>query len=72
MGEVWLGTDEVLGRQVAVKLLKAELADDGTFRTRFETEARNAAACSTPASPASSTTARPRRGTARACRAPTW
>jgi tRNA A-37 threonylcarbamoyl transferase component Bud32 len=44
MGEVWQATDTVLGREVAVKLLKREYADDPTFRSRFETEARNAAA----------------------------
>jgi tRNA A-37 threonylcarbamoyl transferase component Bud32 len=48
MGEVWRATDEVLGRQVAVKLLKTEYADDATFRSRFETEARNAAALHHP------------------------
>jgi eukaryotic-like serine/threonine-protein kinase len=48
MGEVWRATDLVLGREVAVKLLKAEYADDPTFRSRFETEARNAAALHHP------------------------
>ncbi len=48
MGEVWRATDTVLGRTVAVKLLKAEYADDATFRSRFETEARHAAALSHP------------------------
>lgn len=48
MGEVWRATDTVLGRQVAVKLLKPEYADDPTFRTRFETEARHAAALHHP------------------------
>jgi serine/threonine protein kinase len=48
MGEVWRATDTVLGRQVAVKLLKAEFADDPTFRSRFETEARHAAALQHP------------------------
>jgi serine/threonine protein kinase len=43
MGEVWRGTDTVLGRPVAVKLLKQEHADDAVFRSRFETEAHNAA-----------------------------
>jgi tRNA A-37 threonylcarbamoyl transferase component Bud32 len=44
MGEVWRATDTVLGRTVAVKLLKTEYADDAGFRARFETEARHAAA----------------------------
>ncbi len=42
MGEVWRGTDTVLSRPVAVKVLKPEYADDALFRTRFETEARHA------------------------------
>ncbi|NYD39961.1 protein kinase domain-containing protein [Nocardioides panaciterrulae] len=42
MGEVWRGTDTVLGREVAIKLLKHEYADDASFRSRFETEARHA------------------------------
>lgn len=44
MGVVWKATDTVLGRVVAVKLLKAEYADDATFRSRMEVEARHAAA----------------------------
>ncbi|MFW6773236.1 serine/threonine-protein kinase [Nocardioides sp. CPCC 205120] len=48
MGEVWRAEDTVLGRTVAVKLLKAEYADDPSFRGRFETEARNAAALHHP------------------------
>src|SRR5687768_18057962 len=44
MGEVWRATDTVLGREVAVKVLKPEYADDPTFRSRFEAEARHAAA----------------------------
>ncbi len=48
MGEVWRGTDTTLGREVAVKLLKHEYADDPTFRARFETEARHAASLHHP------------------------
>ena len=48
MGEVWRATDTVLGREVAVKVLKSEYAGDPTFRSRFETEARNAAALHHP------------------------
>ncbi len=44
MGEVWRAEDTVLDREVAVKVLKQEYADDPTFRARFEAEARNAAA----------------------------
>ena len=48
MGEVWRAEDTVLGRAVAVKLLKPEYADDPRFRERFETEARHAAALHHP------------------------
>ena len=48
MGEVWRATDTSLDRPVAVKLLKHEYADDATFRSRFETEARHAAALQHP------------------------
>jgi eukaryotic-like serine/threonine-protein kinase len=44
MGEVWRAEDTVLDREVAVKVLKHEYADDPTFRARFEAEARHAAA----------------------------
>ena len=44
MGEVWRATDTALDRPVAIKLLKHEYADDATFRSRFEVEARHAAA----------------------------
>lgn len=39
MAEVWLGADEVLGRQVAVKLLHPNLATDDTFVHRLRREA---------------------------------
>ena len=48
MGEVWQAHDSVLGRDVAVKVLKAEYAADPGFRARFSTEARNAAALHHP------------------------
>ncbi|TIC89093.1 serine/threonine protein kinase [Nocardioides sp. GY 10113] len=48
MGVVWRATDMRLGRTVAVKVLKSEYAEDITFRTRFETEARSAAALHHP------------------------
>ena len=46
MGEVWEATDTVLNRQVALKVLKKEYADDATFRARFDAEAKHAAALS--------------------------
>ncbi|GAA1512884.1 serine/threonine-protein kinase [Nocardioides humi] len=48
MGVVWRGTDTRLSRPVAVKVLKPEYADDATFRSRFEGEARSAAALHHP------------------------
>ncbi|WP_183408255.1 serine/threonine-protein kinase [Nocardioides pocheonensis] len=48
MGEVWLAHDEVLHRDVAVKYLKHEYADDEGFRTRFLQEARSAASLQHP------------------------
>ena len=43
MGEVWRARDTLLGREVAVKVLKREYAEDPTFRERFAAEARHAA-----------------------------
>jgi eukaryotic-like serine/threonine-protein kinase len=40
MGEVWRATDEVLSREVAVKILRPELAEDEAFVRRFRAEAR--------------------------------
>ncbi len=40
MGEVWRATDDLLHREVAVKLLRAHVAADPAFRDRFRTEAR--------------------------------
>lgn len=48
MGEVWEAVDEVLGRDVAVKLLKPEYGGDRAFRTRFRSEARYAGGLSHP------------------------
>jgi serine/threonine-protein kinase len=48
MGEVWRGTDELLDRPVAVKLLSAAHAGDEEFRARFRAEARYAASLSHP------------------------
>jgi eukaryotic-like serine/threonine-protein kinase len=43
MGEVWRATDEVLGRTVAVKLLRREYATEDSFLARFRGEAKHAA-----------------------------
>ena len=48
MGEVWRARDTTLDRVVAVKVLKREYADDPSFRSRFETEARHAASLHHP------------------------
>jgi len=48
MGEVWRGSDEMLGRPVAVKLLHASHAGDQQFRERFRAEARYASSLSNP------------------------
>jgi serine/threonine protein kinase len=46
MSTVWRGRDEVLGREVAVKILSPQYAADAAFRARFVREARHAAAVS--------------------------
>ncbi|WP_141824757.1 serine/threonine-protein kinase [Humibacillus xanthopallidus] len=43
MGDVWEATDEVLARDVAVKVMRADGVDDDAFTARFRDEARNAA-----------------------------
>lgn len=43
MGEVWKANDVVIGRLVAIKILKEEYLGDPGFRERFRTEAKNAA-----------------------------
>jgi len=48
MADVHLGTDTRLGRQVAIKLLHPELADDPAFRARFRREAHDAAKMAHP------------------------
>ena len=48
MGEVWQAQDDVLGRGVAVKILRREYADDSTFLERFRAEARHTAGLSHP------------------------
>jgi eukaryotic-like serine/threonine-protein kinase len=49
MAQVWRGTDEVLRRAIAVKILHQHLADDETFVARFRHEAIAVARLSHPA-----------------------
>ncbi|HEX7163510.1 MAG TPA: protein kinase [Trebonia sp.] len=48
MATVWRARDEMLGREVAVKVLSPQHAADPEFLARFEREARHAAAVSHP------------------------
>ncbi|WP_319460640.1 serine/threonine-protein kinase [Micromonospora sp. RTP1Z1] len=48
MGDVWRGTDQVLGRTVAVKSLLPALLDDPGFAERFRGEARSMATINHP------------------------
>jgi beta-lactam-binding protein with PASTA domain/predicted Ser/Thr protein kinase len=49
MAEVHRGRDLRLGRDVAIKMLRTDLARDATFQERFRREAQNAAALNHPA-----------------------
>jgi eukaryotic-like serine/threonine-protein kinase len=48
MGEVWRARDTRLGREVAIKILPAEFADDARLKIRFEREARTISQLSHP------------------------
>ncbi|MDZ5442967.1 protein kinase [Micromonospora sp. 4G57] len=48
MGDVWRATDQVLGRQVAVKVLLPALVSDPDFIARFRAEARIMASLRSP------------------------
>ena len=48
MGDVWRGTDEVLGRTVTVKILLPALLDEPGFAERFRGEARTMATINHP------------------------
>ncbi|RPF23391.1 Stk1 family PASTA domain-containing Ser/Thr kinase [Myceligenerans xiligouense] len=49
MAEVHVGHDTRLGRTVAIKVLRSDLADDPSFLARFRREAQSAAALNHPA-----------------------
>jgi serine/threonine-protein kinase len=49
MASVYRGYDVTLGREVALKILKRELAEDAAFRTRFRLEAQAASRMAHPA-----------------------
>lgn len=48
MSTVYRGTDVKLGRQVAIKVMRANLAEDDQFRTRFRQEAQAASRLAHP------------------------
>ena len=48
MGEVWRARDSVLGRVVAVKVMRPHAADEPAFADRFRDEARHTASLSHP------------------------
>jgi beta-lactam-binding protein with PASTA domain/predicted Ser/Thr protein kinase len=48
MAEVFRGTDVRLGRDVAIKILRSDLARDPSFQTRFRREAQAAASLNAP------------------------
>jgi serine/threonine-protein kinase len=48
MAEVHRGRDTRLGREVAIKVLRQDLARDNGFQARFEREAQNSASLNHP------------------------
>ncbi|MDO4684985.1 MAG: Stk1 family PASTA domain-containing Ser/Thr kinase [Corynebacterium sp.] len=49
MSDVYAATDKLLGRPVAVKMMRLELARDTTFKERFRREAQNSGRLNHPA-----------------------
>ncbi len=49
MSDVYTATDELLGREVAIKMMRPDLARDTNFLERFRREAQNAAKLNHPA-----------------------
>lgn len=49
MSEVYAATDTLLGREVAIKMLRPDLARDVSFRERFRKEAQNSSRLNHPA-----------------------
>ena len=48
MAEVWEATDTRLGRRVAIKILRPDLARDPAFQDRFRREAQSSASLNHP------------------------
>ena len=48
MAQVHIGTDTRLGRTVAIKIMRSDLAEDSIFLTRFRREARAVAQLNNP------------------------
>ena len=72
MAEVHIGRDIRLGRDVAVKMLRADLARDPSFQARFRREAQSAASLNHPAIVAVYDTGEDDASTAARCRTSSW
>ena len=48
MSDVYRAKDHILGREVAIKILKQEFSEDATFVAKFRTEAQSAAGLEHP------------------------
>ena len=76
MANVYRGYDLTLGRSVAIKILKPDLANDNAFRTRFRLEAQAASRMAHPSIvrvfDAGEDTVTDAAGTARAARTSSW